>query len=67
MTLIQDYRRAVSIGEKNIGFSLVIVALYVKAFGPYPKHLEIPYCMGNFLKASLLCKCLTYANLLTYV
>ena len=64
---MQDYKRAVSIGKENIDFSLVIVALYVKAFGPYPKHLEISYYMGNFLKASLLCKCLTYANLLTYV
>ena len=59
MTLIRDYYRAVSIGEKNIDFSLCIVALYVKAFGPYSKHLGIFYCMCNVLKASLLCKFVT--------
>ena len=32
MTLIQNYLIAVSIGNKNIDFSLCIVALYVKAF-----------------------------------
>ena len=42
--------------EKNIDFSLCIVALSVKAFGPYPKHLGISYCTCNVLKASLLCK-----------
>ena len=45
--------------EKNIDFSLCIVALYVKAFGPYPKHLGISYCMCNVLKASLLCEFVT--------
>ena len=64
-SLIRDYKRAVSIGKKNIDSSLSIVALYIKAFGPYPKHLEISYCTCNFLKASLLCKCLIHANLLT--
>ena len=40
MMLIRDYWRAVSTGKacdfKNIDFSLRIVALYAKAFGPYP-------------------------------
>ena len=52
MTLIRDYKRAVSIGKK-LDFSLSIVALYIKSFGPCPKHLEISYCMCNFRKASL--------------
>ena len=42
--------------EKNIDFSLCIVALHVKAFGPYPKLLGISYCMCNVLKASPLGK-----------
>ena len=45
--------------EKNIDFSLRILALYVKAIRPYPKHLGISYCMCNVLKASLLCKFVT--------
>ena len=45
--------------EKNIDFNLCIIALYVKAFGPYPKHLRISYSMCNALKASLLCKFVT--------
>ena len=45
--------------EKNIDFSLCIVALYVKAFRPYIKHLIISYCMCNVLKAFLSCKCVT--------
>ena len=37
---------------KNTDFSLcIVVALYVKAFEPYSKHLGISYCMFNFLKA----------------
>ena len=59
MTLTPDYWRAVSIGEKNIGSSQYIVALYVKALGPYPKHLGISNCMCNFLTASLICKFVT--------
>ena len=57
MTLIRDYWRALLKG-KDIEFSLCIGALYVKAFGPYPKHLGISYCMCSVLKASLLCKLL---------
>ena len=57
MTLIRDYQRAVSIWKKTL--IQCIVALYVKAFGPYPKHLGISYCMCNVLKASLLCKFVT--------
>ena len=56
MTLIPDYYRGQYQLGKNIDFSLCIVILYVKTFGPYPKHLGISYCMCNFLKASLLCK-----------
>ena len=68
MTLIRDYKTAVSIAKKNnINFGRSIVVLYIKAFGPYPKDLEISYRMCNFLKASLLGKCLTCANLLRYV
>ena len=59
MTLIPDYYRGQYQLGKNIDFSLCIVALYVKTFGPYPKHLGISYCMCNFLKASLLCKFVT--------
>ena len=59
MTLMRAYKRAVSIGKKNIDFSLCIVALYIKALGPYSTHLGISYCMCNVLKASLFCKFVT--------
>ena len=43
--------------ERSVNWhSLLIIALYVKAFRPYPKHLGISYCMCNIPKASLLCK-----------
>ena len=45
--------------EKNIDFRLCLVALYVKAFGPYPKHPGISYYMCNALKAPLIRKFVT--------
>ena len=57
MTLVRVYQRAVPTGEKHIDFSLCIVALYVKGFGPSPNHLEISDCM---------CESLCYAKLLQF-
>ena len=59
MTLIRDYKTAVSIGKKSVDFSLCIAALYIKAFESYSKHLGIYCCMCNVLKASPLCRFVT--------
>ena len=50
MTLIRDYKTAVSIGKKSVDFSLCIAALYIKAFESYSKHLGIYCCIATFLK-----------------